>query len=143
MLERGLDRADPDPRILQALGKVYYDAKDFERAADVLELGHKAEPFESHWLKELARVHAQTGNKDKQIATLKELVPTDADDLDQRKRLTRLLLEKEDYAEAEKYARQALEIDVADKDVLEALQKALLGQKKDAEAERLKKLLEK
>ena len=74
---------------------------------------------------------------------LKELVPTDADDLDQRKRLTRLLLEKEDYAEAEKYARQALEIDVADKEVLEALQKALLGQKKDAEAERLKKLLEK
>ena len=41
-------------------------------------------------------------------------MPTDADDLDHRKRLARLLLEKEQYAEAEKYARQALEIDVKD-----------------------------
>ena len=88
-------------------------------------------------------IYTQTNDKDKQIAVLKELVPTDADDLDHRKRLARLLLEKEQFPEAEKYARQALEIDVKDAEVRESLQKALRGQKKDEEADRVEKILEK
>jgi cellulose synthase operon protein C len=141
LLERGLDRDDPDPKILQALGKMYYDAMDFPKAEDVMELGRKAEPFESKWLELLAQVHALADDKEKLIATLKQLAPADADNIDRRKRLARLLLEAEQFAEAEKYARQALEIDVKDKDVLEMLQKALKGQNKDAEAERMTKLL--
>ena len=74
---------------------------------------------------------------------MKELAPTDADDLDHRKQLTRLLLEKDQFAEAEKYARESLEIDVRDKDAREDLQKALRGQKKDEEAERMSRILEK
>ena len=92
-------------------------------------------------MEQLARIYAQMNDKDKQITVLKELVPTDADDLDHRKRLARLLLEKEQYAEAEKYARQALEIDVKDAEARESLQKALRGEKKDDEADRIQKIL--
>jgi len=140
-LEAALDKKDPDPKLLLALGKICYDAGEFPQAAEFFELGHKAEPLESSWLEQLARVYAQTGDKDKQIAVLKELVPADADDLDQRKRLTRLLLEKDQYADAERYARQAMEIDPQSDEVQEMLFNALKGQKKDAEVERLKKLL--
>ncbi len=67
-------------------------------------------------------------------------MPTDADDLDRRRRLAGLLLEANKPAEAEVYARQALEIDIRDAEVRDTLLKALGAQKKDAEAERLKKL---
>jgi tetratricopeptide (TPR) repeat protein len=143
LLEAALDKNDPDPHVLQALGKIYYDANEFSKAAEVFELGRKAEPLETEWLKQLARVYAQTGDKDKQIAVLKDLVPTDADDFEHRARLARMLLEADQPAEAEKYARQALEIDVRNKEARELLYKALEAQKKDKEAERLKKLLEK
>src|SRR5262249_54950997 len=95
------------------------------------------------WLTELARVYAQSGDKDKHIAVLQELAPTDADDLDVRKRLAQMLLDVGRNAEAEQAARQALEIDVLDAEVQEILQKALRAQKKDAEADGLAKWREK
>ena len=47
---------------------MYYDARDFTKAAEVFELGRKAEPFESEWLLELARSTPRLDDKDKQIA---------------------------------------------------------------------------
>ena len=60
---------------------------------------------------------------------MKELVPHEADDLEQRKRLARLLLDTGRHAEAERYARQALEIDVLDADAEQCLADAQLGLK--------------
>jgi tetratricopeptide (TPR) repeat protein len=142
LLERALDRTDPEPLVLKALGKLYYDASDFAKAAELFELGRKADPFDRDWLLELARVYAQTNDKRKQISVLIDLVPTDADDFDRRARLARLLLEEGKHAEAEKYARQALEIDITSKDVRETLFRALKAQKKDTELKRVKELLE-
>ena len=73
---------------------------------------------------------------------LEKLVATDADDLDQRKRLTKMLLDAGRHGEAERYARQALEIDVRDAEAQEFLHKALLGQNKTTEAEKLRQILE-
>jgi tetratricopeptide (TPR) repeat protein len=143
LLEDALDKANPDLIVVAALGKMYYDAGEFPKAAEVFELGRKAEPYEGEWLQQLARVYAQTGDKDKQIAVLKDLVPTDADDLEHRQRLARMLLEAGQPAEAEKYARQAMEIDLRNAEVRETLFKALKEQKKDAEAEKLRQMLEK
>jgi tetratricopeptide (TPR) repeat protein len=140
LLEDVLNRDDPDPRIVLALGKIYYDASEFDKAAQLFELGRKAEPMEPNWLMELARVYAQKDDKAKLIATLKELVPSDPDDLEQRMRLARLLLESGDAAEAEKYARQVMEINVRGKDGQELLLKTLEAQKKDAEADKLRQL---
>jgi Flp pilus assembly protein TadD len=141
LLESGLDRQNPDVKLLQALGKLYYDASQFDKAAEVFELGRKVEPYESEWLQQLARVYAQSGDKDKQIAVLKDLVPSDADDFDHRARLARLLSEKGQYTEAEKYARQALEIDIRNAEARTLLIEALKKQKKDTEAEKVQAVL--
>lgn len=142
LLERGLDKENPDPQILKALGKLYYDAGEMGPAADTFELGRKVDPYDSDWLRELARVYAQGNDAKKQISVLKDLVPLEADDFDRRLRLTKLLLETNQDADAERYAREALEIDVTSKEAREALFKALERQKKDADVKRLKTLLE-
>src|SRR5262249_59846813 len=107
----------------------------------MFELGRKTEPFETKWLMQLARVYAQKDDKAKLIAALKELVPSDPDELEQRLRLVRLLLEENQAAEAEKDARQAMEIDVRNKDARELLLKSLESQKKDGEADKLRQML--
>jgi len=93
-------------------------------------MARKAEPLDSKWLVELARVYNQSGDRDSQINILRQLVPTDADDLDNRRRLAQLLVEAERYTEAERYAREALEIDVLDMTAQQALGDALLAQHK-------------
>jgi tetratricopeptide (TPR) repeat protein len=142
LLEMGLNKEAPEPLVLRALAKLYYDEKEFKKAAEVCELGRKVEPFDSGWLQHLARIYAQTGEKGKQIAVLKDLVPTDADDFDRRARLARLLLEGKRYAEAERYARQALEIDIRSKEARAVLYKALEGQKKAEELAHVREVLE-
>jgi tetratricopeptide (TPR) repeat protein len=142
LLEAAVEKGAPEPKVLRELGKLYYESGQFAKAAEVGELGRRAEPYDREWLVQLARVHAQTGDRARQIGALIDLVPTDADDLENRKRLARLLLEAGRPAEAQRYARQALEISVGDKEAQEVLFKALAAQKKDAEAERLRKLLE-
>jgi len=143
LLEAALDRANPDPKVVRALGKMEYDGGELKKAADLFELGRKAEPYDSEWLTLLARVYARLEDRDKQIGVLKDLVKGDADDLESRKRLARLLAASGKHGEAEQYARAALEIDVTDKEARESLYKALEEQKNDAELARLKKLLEK
>jgi tetratricopeptide (TPR) repeat protein len=128
LLESVVDSKSPETKVLQALGKLYYEAKDFPKAAKMFEIAHKAEPLDSKWLVELARVYNQSGDRDNQINVLRQLVPTDADDLDDRRRLAQLLVEAEHYPEAERYAREALEIDVLDMAAQQALGDALLGQ---------------
>jgi tetratricopeptide (TPR) repeat protein len=141
LLERALDRKSPDPRVLKALGTLYYDASDFAKAAELFELGRKNAPHDREWLMELARVYAQMNDKGKQISVLKDLVPTDADDFDRRLRLAKLLQDGGKPAEAEKYARQALEIDVTSKEARQTLYKALRAQKKGGELKRVQDLL--
>ena len=141
-LERALDRDAPEPLVLEALGKMYYDASEYSRAAELFELGRKLQPQERSWLVELARVYAQLEQPAKQISVLRDLVPLDADDLDRRVRLARLLLEQGSHAEAEKVARQALEIDVTGKEAIDTLFKALKGQKKTDELRRMEGLLQ-
>src|SRR5262249_15419283 len=140
-LEAALNPKAPEPKVVRELGKRYFEGRNFARAEEMFELGRRVEPNERQWLVELARVHGQAGARDKQIHILKALVPTDGDDLPTRKRLAQLLLEAGQHAGAERYAREVLEIDILDKDGQDILDKALRGQKKDAEADRLRKLL--
>ncbi|MFO0925557.1 MAG: tetratricopeptide repeat protein [Gemmataceae bacterium] len=141
-LERALDKDNPDPLVLEALGKMYYDANEHSRAAELFEQGRKLEPHSPKWLQELARTYAQMEAVDKQIGVLKDLVPLDADDLDRRLRLMKLTLDRGRFDEAEKYARAALEIDITSKEAREALFKALKGQKKADELKRMEGLLQ-
>ncbi len=130
ILENAVDAKSPETKVLQVLGKLYYEAKDYAKSAQTFEIARKAEPLDSKWLVELARVYNQSGDRDSQINILRQLVPTDADDLDNRRRLAQLLVEAERYTEAERYAREALEIDVLDMTAQQALGDALLAQHK-------------
>ncbi|HEV3203423.1 MAG TPA: tetratricopeptide repeat protein, partial [Gemmataceae bacterium] len=130
ILEGALGTESPEPKVLMTLGRIFYEAKEFGKAAEIFELARKSEPYESKWLGELVRIYSQTGDKEKQMAILKDLVPTNADDIDSRKQLARMLLEAGRLAEAERYARQSLEIDVLDAEAQKTLGDALLGQKK-------------
>jgi tetratricopeptide (TPR) repeat protein len=132
---------ESEPRVLRALGKLYYEAEEYDKAAEVFEQGRKAEPDESGWLAELARVYARKDDKTRLIAVLEELVPTDADDLDSRVRLARLLLESKQFDKAARYARQALEIDVTNEEARGVLVEALRKQSKNDEAKRVEELL--
>jgi tetratricopeptide (TPR) repeat protein len=143
LLESGLDRNNPEPKLLRELGKMYYNSSQFDKALEVFELGRKAEPYERQWLLELARVYSQTNDREKQIVVLKDLVPTDADDFDNRRRLAKLLLEAGKNDEAEKYGRQALEIDFRDKESQDLYEKALRAHGKKAEADRFRELFDK
>lgn len=124
------DPKRPDPKVLQLLGKLYFESKQIDKATAIYESARKLEPYDSRWLTDLAKIYSNTGENEKLIAVLKDLVLTDADDLDQRKRLARLLLDAARFAEAEASARQALEIDVVDPEAQQCLGEALLAQKK-------------
>jgi tetratricopeptide (TPR) repeat protein len=143
LLEKALDRDNPEPLVLKALGKIYYDAGEHSKAADLFELGRKQDRSDPAWLQELARTYAQMDSKPKQISVLKDLVPLDADDFDRRVRLARLLADSNDSPGAEKYAREALEINVTSKEAQGLLFKALEAQggAKKAELTRLRNLL--
>jgi tetratricopeptide (TPR) repeat protein len=130
-----LEEATSDPKVFEPkatalLAKIYFEGAKFDRAAELLERARKAEPYESKWMSELVRVYAQNGDKEKHVKLLAELAPTDADDIDTRKELARMLLDLKKYADAEKYAREAMEIDVLDPDAQQSLGSALAGQKK-------------
>lgn len=141
LLEQALDREDPEPMVVKALGKLYYEAGEDAKAVEMFELGRKADPIDREWLAELARAYAKQNNKTKLIGVLEELVPYDADDFDRRLRLARLLLEDGKAEKAEKYARQALEIDVTSREARKVLLSALDKQKKDDERKRMEDLL--
>jgi tetratricopeptide (TPR) repeat protein len=129
-LEAAASGERPDPRVLELLGRLYTEGKEFEKAIRCYEQGRRSQPYEYKWLSELAKAYAHTGQKEKQIAVLKELVPADADDLGSRKLVAGLYLELGHLPEAESYARQALEVDFVDPEAQRTLGDALLGQKK-------------
>ncbi|CAN5539844.1 hypothetical protein BH10PLA2_BH10PLA2_11460 [soil metagenome] len=142
LLEKALDRKNPNAKVVQILGKLYYESKAFDKAADLYALQHAAEPTENKWLIELGRAYTQLGKRDKLIEVLEQLTLADPDDILQRKKLAGMFAEDGKMAQAERYARQALEIDVLDKTARSILEKALTAQKKTAELAELKKILD-
>src|SRR5262249_19576430 len=125
LLERAVDAENPEGKVVKLLGEKYLEGKKYTEAAQLFELARKADPYDHDVLVNLARAYAQTKKTDKLIEVLKELVPSDPDDLATRKRLAEYLLKADRAKEAERYAREALEIDVLDRDAQEILQEAL------------------
>lgn len=141
---RALDtlRSDvDDPDLLQALGRLYLELGNDAKAAEVFEKGRAAYPYQSIWLVELAKIYKRGDDRAKRISVLTDLVAMDPDELDLRKLLAQLLVDEGQFEQAERVARQALEIDVGDEEVHDVLFRALKAQKKNAELARLKELL--
>jgi tetratricopeptide (TPR) repeat protein len=142
LLQGALDPKTAEPKLLKFLGKLQVDAKKYAEAAETFEIGRKLEPHENTWLIALAALYRKTDNPEKLMGVLKALIPTDADDLTSRRELAQLLLKTGQAAEAERYAREALEIDVLDSQSQETLEAALSEQNKEDELRRLRELLQ-
>lgn len=139
VLEEAL-KADPDnAQLLLAAGRLYIDAKDYTAAAKALEQGRKVAPLDGDWLEQLARLYKMTNETDKLLSVLTEIISQDPDELDGRIRLAKVSLDAGKAVEAEKFARDALQIDVNNEEARKALLEALKGQGKAAEVEKLLK----
>ena len=90
----------------------------------------------------LDEIYTQVKDRDKRISVLRETAGNDPDDLKARLALAELLLDAKQPAEAEIAARDALQIDVLSEQGRKLLLQALTDQKKDAEAEKVRKRFE-
>lgn len=142
LLEAAVDEHPTEPKAIKLLAKLHFDNKKTTAAANALELGRKLEPNDPSWLVQLVKVYNQANDEAKLTDVIGELVKLDYDDLGIRRKLAQLYAKAGKHAEAERIARQALEIDVLDEPSQNVLIEALTAQNKVRELAELKKLLE-
>jgi predicted Zn-dependent protease len=138
LLENGTGDDTKDARPLKLLGNLQFKTMKYNAAARTFERCRKLEPFDTSWLVQLAKVYLKTEDREKMLDVFKEVVKVDPDDLVPRKRLAKHFLDANNMAEAERYARMALEIDVLERDCQTYLLQALDAQGKDGEAKELR-----
>jgi tetratricopeptide (TPR) repeat protein len=114
VLEPGLDRSNPDPRVLELMAELYVRTKQFVAARELYELAHKRYPTESRWVAGLARVGLLSDDQDLLVANLEQLCLLDADDVSPRKKLASLAAQSKDWERVARYAWMTIHIDVAD-----------------------------
>ncbi|MFL5328991.1 MAG: tetratricopeptide repeat protein [Gemmataceae bacterium] len=141
LLQSAAEADPPNLRALRLLGQLHSREGRFEEALGLFERGHKLEAIEPSWLEEIAKAAKQAGEVERSIRATMDWLAGDPDALDQRRDLAQTLLELDRFAEAERYAREALEIDPTDSTCQDALLQALEKQSKKDELARWKRLL--
>jgi tetratricopeptide (TPR) repeat protein len=133
-LEPALDRNDPHPRVLELLAELRFKQDEFAAAAELFELGVAHDPDHIPWWKGLAASLRKTSEQDKLKPVLERLVVIDGDDAAPRRMLARMALDNKEFAEAVRYARLALHIDVLNVETHRILALAYTGLKQFSEA---------
>ena len=98
-----------------------------ELAADV-ELAAAGRPHDLRWPKLLARLYLKVSDDDELADVLKKLAANDPDNLLVRKKLAQMSLAAGDFAEAERWAREATHADLWDAEAHRFWAMALAGQ---------------
>jgi tetratricopeptide (TPR) repeat protein len=129
-----------DTKPLKLLVVLQINAKKLEQAVRTCERARKIDPNDPAWIVYLGKLYVQTKQKEKLVEILEEVVNVDYDDLTARKLLARHFLDLGKHAEAEKYARKGLEIDVLDGECQRVILEALPALNRQPEADRLKKI---
>ena len=142
-LDEGLEANPNDVKLIAGIARLHLGNKEFPEAAKMFEKAKKLAPLEADWNEQLVRIYKMTGESEKLLPLLKEVVGHDPDDLDARLKLAKAALDASRFAEAEVYARDALCIDVTNAEARESLLDSLKGQNKTAEAEKIRKRFEK
>ena len=124
VLEPALDRDHPNPIVLRLLAKLKLDQESYDEAAALYELAVKLDPTNKTWLQGLGLAYGKSGATDKLEGVLKKLVDLDYESAGPRKKLASLMLDRKEYAEAVRYGKLALHIDVMDADVHRVLAQA-------------------
>jgi predicted Zn-dependent protease len=108
------DEENPDEKVLSLLAALKLKAEDFEGAAKLYEIGRAQQPTTDRWVKALAQVYLKANNNDKLTSVLKELADRDGDNELVCKKLAFIHGQKQELAEAGKWAIRALQIDILD-----------------------------
>ncbi|MBY0458021.1 MAG: tetratricopeptide repeat protein, partial [Gemmataceae bacterium] len=137
-LEEAIGAHSDDSRLRLELGKLFFEQKEFDKAAAQFEHGRKVAPGEGDWLEQLARVYEAARKPDQLAGVLEALTATNPDDLALALRLAKLYANADKHADVERVARRALHIDVLNAQAKELLFSALAAQKKDKELETLR-----
>jgi predicted Zn-dependent protease len=130
-----------DAKILNLLADIQMKAKQLRPAANTLERCRKVDPDDVRTLTKLVTIYTELKDKEKILDVLQLLVAADYDELPARRLLARHYLDKGDANNAERMAREAMEIDVLDRESQDVLLEALSKQGKDDHEARIRKLL--
>lgn len=139
LLKAALAVNPDDPKLLFVYGRVCQKAKQFDKAIEAYEKGRTAAPLDAAWRENLAKIYTESMNVEKMLALQKEIVAEDPDAIEGRIRIAQAALAAKNFAEAEKYALDAVRIDVNNEEARKAYLESLAAQGKDAEVEKLKK----
>ncbi|WP_165066665.1 tetratricopeptide repeat protein [Paludisphaera rhizosphaerae] len=112
ILEPALDPEHPDERVVDQLAELYLKADRLDEAEKLYEKAHQGDPQHSKWIANLGRVHLRQKKVEAFLADLAQLADNDADNLAVRNTLAERWLGRDDAAEAEKWARECLYVDV-------------------------------
>ncbi len=134
VLEPALDPRKPNERVVDLLADLKLKEGKLDEAEALYEMARKDDPQHSKWIASLARVHLRQKAPEKLLKDLAHLAENDADDIDVRKTLAERNLTAKAYADAERWARECLYIDVYDPSCHVLLADALSAQKKFAGA---------
>lgn len=126
MLEACLDLESPQPNALNLLAALKLKAERYEEAAHLYALGEGLDSVNIQWTKSLARVYMLSDSRPALRDVLIRLAGADADDVTVRKKLAQMALRRRDYAAAEKWANQVIEIDVMDAEARAILGRSLV-----------------
>jgi tetratricopeptide (TPR) repeat protein len=129
-----------DTKPLKLFVKLQFDAKKYAQAARTCELARKIDPHESYWIIQLSKIYVKTDQKDKLLEIAEEIARIDPDELGPRRMLARHYLKLGKNAEAERYARMGLEIDVLDAECQRIILEALTGLNRQEDADRLRRI---
>lgn len=127
LLEPALDRKIPHLRLLELLADLQVRRKDYAAAADLYALGRQLEPQAQRWIEGLARSHLLAKDEGKLALALKSLAGMDSDNLAARRKLAEIAEKNGNWADAERWAREVLHINVADVTAQQTLGRALLA----------------
>jgi cytochrome c-type biogenesis protein CcmH/NrfG len=138
LLESVITDDTTEVKPLKLLGQIQFQAEKYSQAARTFERCRKLEPHEMSYLGLLAKAYLKTEDQEKLADVYRELAKVDYDDPVPRRRLARQAQDAGKHADAERYAKMALEIDVLDTTAQDVLLEALRAQGKDQEEKELR-----
>lgn len=114
VLEPALDKKSPNRAVLIYLVQLKVRDDKYGAAADLLELGRKAFPYDDAIQQALVKVYLRLDETEKLKPILVDLAAHNFDDASIRRKLAEIAYSSKDYAAAVKYGREVLQIDVLD-----------------------------
>ncbi len=129
-----------DTKALRLLALLQYNTKKYAQAARTCERARKIDPHDTAFIKELMKIYTKLEDKEKIVEIFEEVAKIDPDDITPRKVLAKRNHDMGKAAEAERYARMALEIDATDRECQRILVESLDTLNRRDEADRLRRI---